>query len=122
MKQELTTTCGCSGSTQLTACGISSLHSSGCGVPSSLALLTVKCAKFERSNMLVTDEIICGLIRQSGKKPTYADELSDVVAPSLPAEDEIAHVKRRHSLPAEECAPVKRRRASKRVQRGEKRK
>ncbi|KAG2033819.1 hypothetical protein BDR03DRAFT_966555 [Suillus americanus] len=45
---------------------------------------------------------------------TSADELSDVVAPSLPAEEEIAPMKRRSSLQAEESAPVKRRRASKR--------
>ncbi|KAG2042438.1 hypothetical protein BDR03DRAFT_996731 [Suillus americanus] len=44
---------------------------------------------------------------------TSADELSDVVAPSLPAEEETP-VKRRPSLSAEECAPVKRQLASKR--------
>ncbi|KAG2342639.1 hypothetical protein BDR05DRAFT_963842 [Suillus weaverae] len=49
-------------------------------------------------------------------------ELSEVVAPSLPAEEEIVPLKRRPSLPTEECAPVKRGRASQRVQRGKTRK
>jgi hypothetical protein len=40
---------------------------------------------------------------------------------TLPAEEENAPVKCHPSLPAEECAPVKRRRASKRVQRWRKR-
>ncbi|KAG2127778.1 hypothetical protein BD769DRAFT_750153 [Suillus cothurnatus] len=49
------------------------------------------------------------------------DELSSVVAPSRSAEEEIAPVKCHPSLPAEECAPVKHRRASKRIQRETKR-
>ncbi|KAG1887193.1 hypothetical protein F4604DRAFT_1917004 [Suillus subluteus] len=53
---------------------------------------------------------------------SLTDKLSDIVAPSLPAEEDIAPVKRHPSLPAEECAPVKRQCASKKVQRGRKRK
>ncbi|KAG2337739.1 hypothetical protein BDR05DRAFT_969848 [Suillus weaverae] len=49
---------------------------------------------------------------------TSSDELSEAVAPSLPAEEEIVLLQRRPSLPTEECAPVKRRRASQRVHRG----
>ncbi|KAG1771883.1 hypothetical protein EV702DRAFT_1048813 [Suillus placidus] len=53
---------------------------------------------------------------------TSSDELAELVAPSLPDEEEIVPLKRRTSLPTEECAPVKRRRASQRVQRGKTRK
>ncbi|KAG1853031.1 hypothetical protein F4604DRAFT_1629001, partial [Suillus subluteus] len=60
-------------------------------------------------------ELERGPLFSDNSDATSADELSDIVAPSLPAEEEIAPVKRRPSLPAEECAPVKRRRASKRV-------
>ncbi|KAG1776819.1 hypothetical protein EV702DRAFT_1268704 [Suillus placidus] len=56
------------------------------------------------------------------KAGDFSDELSEVVAPSLPAEEEIVPLKRRPSLPTEECAPVKRRRASQGVQRGKTRK
>ncbi|KAG2345493.1 hypothetical protein BDR05DRAFT_960387 [Suillus weaverae] len=41
---------------------------------------------------------------------------------SYPAEEEILPLKRRPSLPSEKRAPVKRRRASQRVQRGKTRK
>ncbi|KAG1887867.1 hypothetical protein F4604DRAFT_1675011 [Suillus subluteus] len=67
-------------------------------------------------------EITARVNSSDNSDATSADELSNVVAPSLPAEEEIAPVKRRPSLPAEECAPVKRRCGSKRVQRGRKRK
>ncbi|KAG1884367.1 hypothetical protein F4604DRAFT_1978282 [Suillus subluteus] len=67
-------------------------------------------------------ELEGGPLFSDNSDATSADELSDIVAPSLPAEEEIAPVKRRPSLPAEECTPVKRRRGSKRVQRGRKRK
>ncbi|KAG1886689.1 hypothetical protein F4604DRAFT_1283752 [Suillus subluteus] len=67
-------------------------------------------------------ELERGPLFSDNSDATSADELSDIVAPSLPAEEEIAPVKRRPSLPAEECAPVKRQRASKRVRRGRKRK
>ncbi|KAG2337686.1 hypothetical protein BDR05DRAFT_970010, partial [Suillus weaverae] len=62
-----------------------------------------------------------GLLFSDNSDATSSDELSEVVAPSLPAE-EIVPLKRRPSLPTEECAPVKRRRASQRVQRGKTRK
>ncbi|KAG1852155.1 hypothetical protein DFJ58DRAFT_746182 [Suillus subalutaceus] len=54
-------------------------------------------------------EITARVNLNNNSDATSADELSDVVAPSLPAEEDIAPVKRRPSLPAEECASVKRR-------------
>ncbi|KAG2110441.1 hypothetical protein BD769DRAFT_79396 [Suillus cothurnatus] len=66
-------------------------------------------------------ELERGPLFSDNSDATSADELSGVVAPSRSAEEEIAPVKCHPSLPAEECAPVKRRRASKRVQRERKR-
>ncbi|KAG2134755.1 hypothetical protein BD769DRAFT_1638669 [Suillus cothurnatus] len=66
-------------------------------------------------------ELERGPLFSDNSDATSADELSGVVAPSRSAEEEIAPVKCHTSLPAEECAPVKRRRASKRVQRERKR-
>lgn len=55
---------------------------------------------------------------------TSSDEVCEVAAPSLLAEEEIVPLKCCPSLPTEECAPVNHRRASQRVQpeRGKKRK
>ncbi|KAG2080964.1 hypothetical protein BD769DRAFT_1399418 [Suillus cothurnatus] len=66
-------------------------------------------------------ELERGPLFSDNSDATSADELSGVVAPSRSAEEEVAPVKCHPSLPAEECAPVKRRRASKRAQRERKR-
>jgi hypothetical protein len=57
-------------------------------------------------------ELERGPLFSDNSDATSADELSGIVAPSRLAEEEIAPVKCHPSLPAEECAPVKRRRAS----------
>ncbi|KAG2336013.1 hypothetical protein BDR05DRAFT_1006256 [Suillus weaverae] len=67
-------------------------------------------ALFKRSLTCVIDSLF-----SDNSDATSADELSEVVAPSLPAEEEIVPLQRRPSLPTEECAPVKRRRASQRA-------
>ncbi|KAG1836209.1 hypothetical protein DFJ58DRAFT_917730 [Suillus subalutaceus] len=68
-------------------------------------------------------ELERGPLFSDNSDATSADELSDVVAPSLPAEEEIAPVKRCPSLPAKDHdVPFKGRRDLKRVQRGRKRK
>ncbi|KAG2345978.1 hypothetical protein BDR05DRAFT_960287, partial [Suillus weaverae] len=64
-------------------------------------------------------KLLSALFTSDNSDATSSDELSEVVAPSLPAEEEIVPLpKRRPSLPTEECAPVKRRRAWQRVQTG----
>ncbi|KAG1848038.1 hypothetical protein F4604DRAFT_1813604 [Suillus subluteus] len=50
-------------------------------------------------------ELECGPLFSDNSDATSADKLSDIVAPSLLAEEEIVPVKRHPSLPAEECAP-----------------
>ncbi|KAG2039328.1 hypothetical protein BDR03DRAFT_1009235 [Suillus americanus] len=52
-------------------------------------------------------ELEHGPLFSNNSDATAVDELSDIVAPSLPAsEEEIVPVKRRPSLLAEECAPL----------------
>ncbi|KAG2742725.1 hypothetical protein P692DRAFT_201795416, partial [Suillus brevipes Sb2] len=62
--------------------------------------------------------VTCGDSYSNKSHTTFSQELCEVAPPSLLAEEEIVLLKRCPSLPTEDSAPIKRRRASQRVQRG----
>ncbi|KAG2751053.1 hypothetical protein P692DRAFT_20831724 [Suillus brevipes Sb2] len=67
---------------------------------------------------LQRDSVTCGDSCSNNSHTTSSEEVCEVAPPSLLAEEEIVLLKRSPSLPTEDSAPIKCRRASQRVQRG----